>query len=212
MTEHAGESKALTFAYADPPYLGCCGLYDHFHRDLNGVFGYDGRCWDDPDTHRQLIDRLTVDYPDGWALSLSSPSLRTILPMCPEDVRVSAWCKSFSAFKKGVRPAYAWEPVIWRGGRNPTNGYKHAPPEKGGKQNTPKDFHWIDGFEPSALLAPITLKKGFTGAKPESFCEWVIALLNVQPGDTLDDLFPGTGVMGRVLATAYSGRHLDGES
>ena len=177
----------MRFSYADPPYLGCCRLYDHFHGD-------DGLCWDDLETHRRLIARLVREFPDGWALSATSGSLRSLLPLCPEDVRVSPWCKSFSAFKKGVRPAYAWEPVIWRGGRNPGNGHPHLPPEKGGKQNTPKDFHWID----EGTLAPITLKKGLTGAKPESVCSWILDLLNVQPGDEVVDLYPGTGVMGRV--------------
>jgi len=179
---------ALRFAYADPPYLGCCDLYDHHHGD-------DGRCWDDPETHRLLIERLIDEYPDGWALSLSSPSLATILPMCPAEARVAAWVKTFCAFKRGVRPAYAWEPVIFVGGRNPSRGHKHAPPPKGGKQNTPKDF----------LAAPITLKKGLTGAKPEAFCEWVLDLLNFQPGDELVDLYPGTGIMGRVAERRAEG-------
>ena len=178
----------MRFAYADPPYLGCCGLYGHFHKEPYG-------CWDDFEAHLILVQHLTDRYPDGWALSASSPSLRTILPMCPPDVRIGAWCKTFSAFKKGVRPAYAWEPVIFWRGRNPNTGHPHAPPEKGGKQNTPKDFHEVkDG----GILAPITLKKGLTGAKPESVCEWVLDLLNVQPGDEVVDVFPGTGVMGRV--------------
>lgn len=98
----------MKFAYADPPYLGCCGLYDHEHGD-------DGQCWDEPETHRALIARL--DEFDGWAMSLSTPSLRTILPMCPDDVRVAAWVKPFAVFKPNVNPAYAWEPVIVRGGR-----------------------------------------------------------------------------------------------
>lgn len=173
----------MRFAYADPPYLGQCRQYDHFHGD-------DGLCWDDLETHRQLIERLTLEYPDGWALSASSPSLPTILPLCPEGIRIAAWIKTFCAFKRGVRPAYAWEPVIFYGGRNPGMGFKHAPPPKGGKQTTPKDF----------LAAPITLKKGLTGAKPEAFCAWVLDLLNVQPGDEVVDLYPGTGVMGRVAA------------
>ena len=42
--------------------------------------------------------------------------------MCPAGVRVGAWVKTFCAFKKGVRPAYAWEPVIFTGGRNPSAG------------------------------------------------------------------------------------------
>jgi hypothetical protein len=191
-TNAAREIGPLRFAYADPPYLGCCKLYDHFHGD-------DGQCWDDLDTHRQLIARLVREYPDGWALSATSSSLRDLLPLCPPDTRVAGWCKTFGAFKKGVRPAYMWEPVLFWRGRNPGAGYRHLPPPKDGKQNTPKDFHEAD-----ALLAPITLRKGFTGAKPESFCRWVLDLLNAQPGDVLDDLFPGTGVMGRVAAEALS--------
>jgi hypothetical protein len=104
------------------------------------------------------------------------------------EARVGIWCKSFCAFKKGVRPCYAWEPVIFWGGRNPSAGYPHPPPVKNGKQTTPKDF----------IIEPITLKKGLVGAKPEKVCRWILDFLNFQPGDELVDLFPGTGVMGRV--------------
>jgi len=179
----------MRFAYADPPYLGCCGLYGHYH-------GADGQCWDDPETHRQLVDTLVAEFPDGWALSLSAPSLRVILPMTPADSRIAPWNKTFAAFKKGVRPCYAWEPVIFWRGRNPNAGFPHAPPEKGGKQNTPKDFL----LDVHGLAAPITLQKGLTGAKSEEFCRWVLSLLNVQPGDELVDLYPGTGIMSRVAA------------
>jgi hypothetical protein len=68
-------------------------------------------------------------------------------------------------------------------------GHSHAPPLKGGKHNTPKDF----------IVEPITLRKGLTGAKPEKVCKWVLDLLNFQPGDTCADLYPGTGAMGRVV-------------
>lgn len=183
---------ALAVAFADPPYLGCCGLYGHRHEAPYG-------CWNDPETHHQLIDWLVAEYPDGWALCASVPSLRTLLPMMPEDVRVGSWVKTFSAFKKGVRPAYAWEPVIWRGGRNPGAGFPHKPPERGGKQNTPKDFYETHTAA-EGLACPITLQKGLTGAKPEAFCRWVLDLLNVQPGDIVVDLFPGTGVMGVASA------------
>lgn len=172
----------MIFAYADPPYLGCCGLFDHYHPD--------GRCWDDEDTHRLIIKKLMTEFPDGWALSASSPSLRTLLPMCPPEVRIGAWAKSFVAFKRGVRPAYAWEPVIFYGGRNPGYGHPHPPPVRGGAQTTPKDF----------IVEPIMLRKGLTGAKPPNFCKWVLQLLNVQPGDELVDLFPGTGIMGQTFA------------
>ncbi len=181
----------MRLAYADPPYLGCCRLYGHHHPD--------GRCWDDVETHRLLIDRLVSEFPDGWALSLSSPSLRTLLPLCPTDARVGAWAKSFCAFKRGVRPAYAWEPVIFWRGRNPGAGHPHPPPERGGKQTTPKDF----------VVEPITLKRGLTGAKPAKVCGWVLDLLGAKPGDEVADLFPGTGAMGvavRSLATAITAR------
>lgn len=154
----------MKFAYADPPYLGCGNLYAAHHADA--------LAWNDPATHQGLIDRLCADYPDGWALSLHVPSLRVLLPMCPDDVRIGCWCKSFGSFKPGVNPAYVWEPVIWRGGR------KHDRSEP-----TARDF----------LVEPITLQRGLTGAKPRAFARWVFDLLGARKGDTLDDLFPGTG-------------------
>ena len=174
----AGEGSSVRFAYADPPYLGKCGkFYEHHHPD--------GRCWDDLLTHKLLIDRLATGYPDGWALSCSSPDLRELLPLCPPETRVAAWVKPFCAFKKGVRPAYAWEPVLFLGGRNKN----HPPPPKGGIQTTPKDY----------IAAPITLKRGLTGAKPEAFCRWVLDLLGYDDAeDTIDDLFPGTGTMTQI--------------
>jgi hypothetical protein len=179
---------AVKFAYLDPPYLGCCDQYDHFHGETDG-------CWDNPETHIDLIERVQSDYPDGWALSCSAPSLQTLLPACAHDVRIGAWVKSFSAFKKGVRPAYAWEPVLFRGGRNPTNGHRHPPPPKGGKQTTPKDFFITEDDHWEVIICPITMRKGLTGAKPPAFCRWVFDLLNAQPGDELDDPFLGTGIV-----------------
>lgn len=170
----------MRFAYADPPYLGCCRLYGHRHEQPYG-------CWDDAETHRTLIKTLERDYPDGWALSASSPSLRVLLPLCPDDTRIAPWVKTFCVYKRGVRPAYAWEPILFRGGHNPPTE-AHPPPPKGGKATTPKDF----------VIAPITLRKGLTGAKPEAVCRAILDLLNVQLDDELDDLFPGTGIMGRV--------------
>lgn len=167
------DERTLTVAYADPPYLGGCRLYGHEHPD--------GRCWDDPETHRLLIARLGAEYPDGWALSLTSSSLRILLPLAPDDVRVGAWVKPFHAYKRFVRPAFAWEPVVYRGGRNRS----HLPPPQGGTATTPKD--WV--------AANITLKRGLTGAKPEAFCFWLFDLLNVGPGDMLVDLFPGSGAV-----------------
>jgi hypothetical protein len=135
--------------------------------------------WDDPEHHRRLILRLREEYPDGWALSLSSPSLQTILQFCPADVRVGSWVKPFAIFKPNVNPAYAWEPVIWRGGRMGDRG-----------RATVRD--WV--------AESITLKRGLTGAKPREFCRWIFSLLGAESGDTLDDLFPGTDAMGAAWA------------
>jgi hypothetical protein len=159
----------VRFAYADPPYLGCCKLYGHEH--------YGGGCWDDLDTHRTLVEQLCVDFPDGWALSLHEPSLRKILPICPDDCRVSPWVKPFASFKPNVNPAYAWEPVIWRGGRDFTR-----------EDLTVRDWHSEN----------ITLRKGLTGAKPPGFCNWIFELLNMQPDDEFVDLFHGSGGVKRA--------------
>lgn len=187
----------MRFAYADPPYLGCCRLYDHHHND-GGMKPWDGLCWDDVDTHRLLIAYLFTNYPDGWALSCHANNLDDLLPLIPRSRRrIAVWAKPFHAYKKGVRPAYSWEPIIFYAGRN----QQPPVPEKGGKAITPKDHRFADsGEEPLLVKANITLKKGLTGAKPEPVCEYVCDLLGVQAGDELDDLFTGTGVMDRVFA------------
>lgn len=167
----------MRFAYADPPYLGCGSLYAKHHPDA--------LAWDDPETHRALVARLVAEYPDGWAMSLSSPSLHTILPMCPKDCRVMPWVKPFAVFKPNVGVAYAWEPVIVRGGRRRTR-----------EQDAVRDW----------LAENITLRRGMTGAKPAAFVHWILDVLNVQAGDTVDDIFPGTGGCGAVIAARLEPR------
>lgn len=153
----------MKFAYADPPYVGCASLYP----EKSEV------------DHAVLIQKLTAEFPDGWALSCSTPSLRLILPMCPGDVRIAAWVKPFCSFKPNVNPAYAWEPVIFRGGR-----------KRDRSELTVRD--WIS--------ISITLQKGLVGAKPEPFCRWILDLLGFIFGeDSFVDLFPGTNSMGRAL-------------
>jgi hypothetical protein len=43
------------------------------------------------------------------------------------------------------------------------------------------------------------------GAKPAAVCRWIFTLLGAAPGDTLDDLFPGSGAVSRAWA-AYTGQ------
>ena len=49
-----------------------------------------------------------------------------------------------------------------------------------------------------------TLPCRVVGAKPAVFCRWLFDLLGAACGDTLDDLFPGSGAVGRAwLAYTY---------
>jgi hypothetical protein len=161
----------MKFAYADPPYFGYAGFYADLHAE--------SAKWDDLAAHQELISGLSRDY-DGWALSLTSGNLFDILPLVPRTARVGAWVKPFCSYKKHVSPAYAWEPVIFQTAK------KHDI-----ANNTVRDW----------LAENITLKRGLTGAKPAAFCEWILDLLGFDhTQDTLDDLFPGTGIMGQVIA------------
>lgn len=85
-------SKPMRFAYADPPYIGQAKRH----------YSHDPLCAEVD--HAELIQRLTREFPDGWALSASAPSLATILPLCPSGYRVAVWVKTFCAFKRNVRP------------------------------------------------------------------------------------------------------------
>lgn len=151
----------VRFCYADPPYIG--QARKHYGPDAKEV------------NHELLIAHLNEF--DAWALSLSSPTLRIILPMCPDDVRVCAWVKPFASFKPGVNPGYAWEPVIVRGGR-----------KLGKEVPTVRDF----------VSANITLQRGVSGAKPLTFCHWLFEFVGLTPDDEFTDLFPGSGAVTRA--------------
>lgn len=152
----------MKFAYADPPYIGQAKKH-YSSKEVN---------------HKELIDKLLKEFPDGWALSCSSPSLKQILPMCPSSCRVMAWVKPFCSWKQDVNPAYAWEPVIVYGGRNIA----------GKGQKTIRD--WVS--------CNITLKRGIHGAKPDDFCFWLFEILGMNKDDELVDLFPGSGAVTRA--------------
>jgi hypothetical protein len=149
----------MRVGYADPPYLG----------QAIKRYRADPTCAEVD--HQALIRRL-ITY-DGWALSCSSPSLRTLLPLCPPGVRVGAWVKPFASFKRGVNPAYAWEPVIYRPCRDRKGCF------------VVRD--WV--------AESITLKRGLCGVKPDRFCYWLFEVLALQPEDHFDDLFPGSGAV-----------------
>lgn len=147
----------MRVAYADPPYIG--QSKKHYRRKEVD--------------HAMLIKILDEHY-DAWALSCSSPSLPQILQYCPPDIRIAAWVKPFAIFKPNVNPAYAWEPVIFKGARKRTR-----------QEPTVRD--WVS--------SNITLKRGLAGAKPDDFCVWLFNLLGLIPSDSFHDIYPGTGAV-----------------
>lgn len=130
--------------------------------------------------HRGLIARLQSGF-DGWVLHSSSVAMPHVVPMLPDGVRIMAWTKGFCAFKRNVSVAYAWEPVYVKAARKPVVS----------KRLTMRD--WIE--------CPITLRRGLTGAKPEKVCHWAFEMVGARPTDSFEDLFPGTGAVGRAWGT-----------
>jgi hypothetical protein len=164
----------MRFAYADPPYPGQALKHYGTHPDYGGEVN-----------HRELVDRLVAEYPDGWALSTGAKWLRNVLLLCPPEVRVMAWVKTMAP-PFSLRVQYSWEPVILYGGR----------PYEGGPR-TVRDSLVCHPQE--RQFKP--LENGdVIGRKPTQFCRWIFEALGAEPGDTLSDLFPGSGVVGREWA------------
>lgn len=161
----------MKFAYADPPYFGyAVKFYGDMHPEA--------AVYDTLDGHRALIERLCDEFSDGWAMSMTSGNLKDILPLCPPTVRICAWVKPFASFKKNVGVAYAWEPIVVYGGRR-----------RSMEQQTVRDW----------FAESITLKRGFTGAKPARVIHWILEVLGATPDDEVVDLFPGSGAVTEAL-------------
>lgn len=125
--------------------------------------------------HVELVARLRSTY-DGWALCTSAKALRDVLPLCPPDARVCAWVKpdGVSSLTRGLHNK--WEPVIVVPARFRRPGFR-------------------DWLSAKAARGGGTLM----GRKPLKFCLWLLQLLGASPVDTLDDLYPGTGIVTRVF-------------
>jgi hypothetical protein len=124
--------------------------------------------------HRELIASL-CDRFDGWALSTSAKALRDILPLCPPEARVCSWVKPIGAWPKTQGIHNTWEPLIVVPGRS----------ERPGKRD------WLSA-------QPARHEGKLIGRKPTKFCAWMFGLLGLRRGDTFEDLFPGTGIVGRA--------------
>ena len=164
--------RPLRLAYADPPYPGNARLY-RGHPDYAGEVD-----------HAALIRRLAA-Y-DGWALSTSAAALPAVLALCPPGVRVAAW-------HRGERPTR--EPVAAE--RVGAGHLPRRPPDRPAR-------HPARGGALDSLVhgvSPLTTLPGrVIGTKPAAFCRWMFTLLGAAPGDSLDDLFPGSGAVARAWA------------
>jgi len=166
-------------AYADPPYPGKAWLY-RGHPDYAGEVD-----------HAELIARLMAMY-DGWALSTSAESLPYVLGVVaekssdrkplPNKVRVAAWFRGARPHQT-ARLVNAWEPVV----------YVPARPNRRADQVVP--IH-------DALIGPTPRRRptnplDVIGAKPPEFCRWLFDLIGADPHDSFEDLYPGSGIVGR---------------
>lgn len=166
-TEAVASGRAMRFAYADPPYPGKAGYYVE-RQEVD---------------HASLIDRLTAEFPDGWALSTSSESLRDVLASCPPGVRVAAWVRSVRR-TSSRRPLSAWEPVVLAGGRPLAVVDHHG-------ARVVQDLHDALIYRGRFRAFPGAL----VGMKPPQFSEWVFKLLGATRSDELVDVFPGSGAV-----------------
>ena len=132
--------------------------------------------------HRILVGTLMAHYPDGWALSTSSKTLSKVLELCPHNVDVACWVKGPNHVRNVAnRPRDAWEPLIVFGGRTRRMEGKEQIDNAlvwGGRQHS----------HPDAIV----------GMKPAAFCEWMFRQLGAMSGDSLDDIFPGSGSVSRA--------------
>lgn len=127
--------------------------------------------------HAKLVASLEASN-DGFALSTSARALATVLPLFKREFRVCAWVKPIGVSGKTFGLHSAWEPLIVVPGR----------------QLRPGKRDW--------LAAQPARRGGSTliGRKPEAFCVWMFELLGMLPGDSLEDLYPGSGIVGRAWA------------
>lgn len=128
--------------------------------------------------HAALVASIMDGGYAGWALSTSAKTLRDVLPLCPPESRVVAWVKPIGVSSRTYGMHNTWEPVIIVGGR----------------QRRPGKRDWFSA-QPAKLGG-----SDLIGRKPDKFCQAVFLRLGMQPGDVLDDLFPGSGAVMRSWA------------
>lgn len=175
-TTAAAIDRPMRFAYADPPYPGLSRKY------YAGEDTYAGEV-----DHAALIADLEARRAsgeiDGWGLSTAARSLRELLPLCPPLARLCVWVKPIGGSTRTRGLHNRWEALIVVGGRQRQGAnvldWLRAQPARGGGE--------------------------LPGRKPLAFIAWLFDCLGMLPGDQLEDLFPGTGIVGRAWAALSRG-------
>lgn len=182
----------MRLAIADPPYLGRAALWygglgttkqgtkgrARGRGKLDAEFHPDAHRWDDPAEHCALMVAMD-DSHDGWAMAASGKTLAPLLgAMDNLGARLAIWHVT-NAIPDGARVRNVWEAVIYKvpEGRRAV-GTGHRVPD---------------------LLSTAHPVAGFVGTKPDAWTRWVLDLLGYQPGDEVDDLFPGSGAVTRAM-------------
>lgn len=163
------DSGPLTFAAADPPYPGMSYKVYRDHPDYAGEVD-----------HGALITRLCDEYDDGWVLFTNGQDANEVAKLCPYGTRQLAWVKPDSEIFPNVSVTRSWEPIfVWRGRRRP----ERAP--------ALRDYIICSAQEARP-------KDAIKGYKPPRLCRFVFDHLGARHGDTLADLFPGSGAVTRA--------------
>lgn len=163
-------SAPMRLVYADPPYPGMSRRYYRDHPDFAG----------EVDLEALIAELSAPGRCDGWALSTSAAALPEVLSLCAGEtrrVRVAAWLRGGRPHQSPRGPLSSWEPVVFAGGRDGSLRYDSLM-----YRSRPRTT------DPDRVV----------GAKPAVFARWLFELLGALPGDTFEDLFPGSGGMSRA--------------
>jgi hypothetical protein len=147
--------------------------------------------------HRRLLEQLATF--DGWALSTSRKALRDVLMLTASLVPggdgpiVCPWVKTHHEPKS----------------RGPANVHEYVLVVPARRR--------IPGVRDALVAAAARGNGNLPGRKPIEFAAWLFALLGAMPGDSLLDVFPGTGIIGscwaefcRSAAAATAASPMDG--
>lgn len=180
----------MRLAIADPPYppfIGSGGRKNRASRwygdgqrsttDKPSDFHSSADEWNDPARHRQLLEELQQNF-DGWAIATSPDGLAAYGEL-PVGTRLMAWVKP-NAQPGSHRLRSGWEIVIL------------YPPA--GRRSNRGGVGMI-----SDVLTANAPRKGFIGAKPIEWTHWVLDALSYEPGDVVQDLFPGSGLVSEAI-------------